>query len=212
MHRAELIVSIVMEPVTALASIVSLLRIFKQERGDSKKGNHQDFMEWLDYHRHEDLKSFIANTAALRTEVDKVLAADHAVMLQKLDDIQTIVATLLSRVDEFRGLSEAIAPNVQLSEQAVSVLRQFADSGADALYFISYGGGQFCLQPDKGEPFSASESRFLKNDLGQLAALGLISLDYASDRESHFGLTRNGMRYLQAIDGKPSTPAGRHES
>jgi len=35
-------------------------------------------MEWLDYHHHEELKNLIANTAALRTEVDKIMAADHS--------------------------------------------------------------------------------------------------------------------------------------
>jgi hypothetical protein len=114
-----------MEPVTALASIVSLLRIFKQERGERKKADHLAFVEWLNYHHHEELKDVIVNTAALRSAVDNILAADHALMLRKLYDIQTIVATLLSRVDEFRGISLAVAPDTQFSKQALSVLRQF---------------------------------------------------------------------------------------
>src|SRR5262245_31565552 len=62
-----------MEPVAALVSIVSLLRIFKQERGERTKADHQAFMDWLEDHRHEELKNLIVNTGALRTEVDKVL-------------------------------------------------------------------------------------------------------------------------------------------
>ncbi len=195
-----------MEPVAAFATIVGLLRIFKQERGDRNKADHQTFMEWLDYHHHEELKSLIVNTAALRTEVDKILAADHAAMLEKLDDIQTIVAQLLSRVDEFRGLSLAVAPGASLSEQAVSVLRQFAHSGADFLFYANYGGGQFALQPENGAPLQVSEPRFLKNDLDQLVALGLFSVECNSQGDPLFSLTRNGMRYLQAIDGKPPPP------
>jgi hypothetical protein len=159
-------------------------------------------MEWLDYHHHEELKQLIVNTAALRTEVDKILAADHAIMLEKLDEIQTIVTTLLSRVNEFRGLSVAVAPDTQLSEQAVSVLRQFARSGAEILFYASYGGGQFSLQPENGEPLTVTEPRFLKDDFAQLLALGLFSVEYNSQGDPLFGLTRNGMRYLQAIDGK----------
>lgn len=191
-----------MEPAAAFASIVSLLRIFKQEQGDKKKANHQAFVEWLDHHRHEDLKNLIVNTAALRTEVDKILASDHALMLQKLDNIQAIVATLLSKVDEFRGLFSTFASDDQLSEQAVSVLRQFAHSGGEILYYSSYGGGQFSLQPDNGEPLEVTEPRFLKNDLEQLVTLGLFSVDYNSQGNPLFGLTRNGMRYLQAVGGK----------
>ena len=190
-----------MEPVAAFASIVSLLRIFKQERGDRKKADHQAFMEWLDYHHHEELKNLIVNTAALRTEVDKILTADHALMLQKLDDIQNIVATLLSRVDEFRGLSLAVAPDAQLSEQALSVLRQFVESGGESLIYASYGPGQFALQPDNGEPFGITDSRFLKDDLEQLLRLGLLTLEDNSDGSHIFRLTRNAVRYLHAIDG-----------
>lgn len=165
-------------------------------------------MEWLDHHRHEELKNLIVNTAALRTELDKLLAADHAAMLEKLDDIQTIVATLLSRVDEFRGLSQAVAPDADLSEQAVSVLRQFAHSGADSLFYASYGSGQFALQPENGEPLQVTEPRFLKNDLDQLVALGLFSVEYNSQGDPLFGLTRSGARYLQAVDGKATPPDG----
>ncbi len=197
-----------MEPAAAFASIVSLLRIFKQERGDRQKADHQAFTEWLDYHHHEELKKLIVNSISLQTEIDKILAANHASILQKLDGIQEIVATLFSRVDEFRGLSLAVAPDVQLSEQAVSVLRQFSHSGAEILYYASYGTGQFCLQPDNGEPFGVTEPRFLKNDLDQLVALGLFSIEHNSAGDPLFGLTRNGLRYIQAIDGKVIAPDG----
>lgn len=197
-----------MEPVAALVSIVSLVRIYKQEHADGKRAGDQAVIEWLEYHRHEELKNLIVNTTVLRAEVEKVLAADHTVMLQKLDDIQTVVATLLSRVDEFRGLSLAVAPDAQISEQAVSVLRQFVHSDPETLHYQSLGAGQFLLQPDNGEPFGVTELRFLKNDLEQLVTLGLLSVDYNPQGSSLFGLTRNGMRYLQAIDGKAEAPDG----
>jgi hypothetical protein len=195
-----------MEPLSAFTTLVSLLRIFKQERGERKKADHQAFIEWLDYHHHEELKNLIVNTAALSTEVDKILAADHAAMIEKLDDIQTIVVTLLSRVDEFRGLSAAVAPDIQLSEQAVSVLRQFIHSGGETLFYATYGPGQFCLQPDNGEPLTVTEPRFLRNDLDQLTVLGLLSVRHNSEGNPLLGITRNGVRYLEAVDGKDISP------
>jgi len=160
----------------------------------------------LDYHHHDELKNLIVNTSALRTEVDKLLGAEHAQRLEKLDEIQAIVTLLLSRVNEFRGLSVAVAPDIQLTEQAVSVLRQFAHSGAEILFYASYGGGQFSLQPENGEPLTVTEPRFLKDDFAQLVALGLFSVEYNSQGDPLFGLTRNGMRYLQAIDSdNPAT-------
>ena len=121
-------------------------------------------------------------------------------MLQKLDAVQEIVATLLSRVDEFRGLSAAIAPHSQLSDQAVSVLQQFADSGAEILFYAGYGGGQFSLQPENGEPLNVTEPRFLKTDLDQLTALGFFDVEYNSEGNPLFRLTRNAARYLDALN------------
>jgi hypothetical protein len=66
--------------------------------------------------------------------------------------------------------------DTQLSEQALSVFRQFAQSGADSLFYAKYGGGQFALQPENGAPLGMTEPRFLKNDLDQLVSLGLFSV------------------------------------
>lgn len=129
-------------------------------------------------------------------------------MLQKLDGIQEIVATLLSRVDEFRGLSLAIAPDSQLSEQAVSVLRQFVESGDEILFYASHGSGQFSLQTDRGEPFGVTDPRFLQSDFEQLVALGLLTFKHNSQGNPLFRLTRSALRYIQTIDSKASAPDG----
>jgi hypothetical protein len=198
-----------MEPLSLFTSLISMLRIFKQERGDGKKANRQAFLEWLEYHRHEDLKNFIANTAAVRTEVDNILAADHALMLQKLDGIQELVATLLSRVDEFRGLSLAITPDSQLSDQAVSILRQFADSEGDFLHYANFGQGQFILNVLPGGEPNVTEPRFIKSDLDKLVQLGFLNIaEYNSDGNPLYCLTRNAVRYLQTINAKTTLHDG----
>ena len=58
-------------------------------------------------------------------------------MLQKLEQIQDILIKLLGRAEEFKGLALAVAPNVQLSDQAISILRQFIESGDDKFSRIS---------------------------------------------------------------------------
>jgi hypothetical protein len=195
-----------MESLSLFFSLISMLRIFKQERGEGKKADRQTFMDWLAAHKHEELKNFIANTAAVRAEVDNIMAADHTLMIQKLDGIHELVATLLSRVDEFRGLSLALAPDSQLSDQAVSILRRFFDSGDETLAYASFGPGQFMLQSDRGEPFTINDARFLQSDFKQLVALGLLTVEHNSNGDPLFHLTRGAVRYLQAIDAK-SNPA-----
>jgi hypothetical protein len=50
-------------------------------------------------------------------------------MLQKLDAIQQMIVSLLSRTGEFRRLALAVSPDLEFSDQAVSILRQFVTSG-----------------------------------------------------------------------------------
>jgi hypothetical protein len=58
---------------TAFATIVGLISNFRQERGDRAALDHRSFMEWLEYHRHEDIKDLIANNYDLQAQVDRVL-------------------------------------------------------------------------------------------------------------------------------------------
>jgi hypothetical protein len=199
-----------MEPLTtatAFATIVGLLRIFRQERGERERLNHQNFIEWVDYHGHEELKNLIANNAALRTEVDNLLQADHAQMLEKLDRIEDILVNLVSRVHGLREIALAVAPNSTLSEQAISILREFVDSGADQIRYLSEGRGSIYMEfvggdrkPDLTEP------RLVTDDLNQLVALQLLSVEgHTPDGKTTYGITRNAVRYIAVVDGKPSS-------
>ncbi|MGA2865593.1 MAG: hypothetical protein ABSF95_14060 [Verrucomicrobiota bacterium] len=84
----------------------------------------------VEYHRHEEIKNLIVNTAALRTEVDNLLRSEHADILNKLDEV-------LLRLDEFRGLALAlcisqgesvVAIKEALSEDARTLLKEASHS------------------------------------------------------------------------------------
>ena len=197
-----------MEPLAAastFATLVGLLRIFRQERGGHKTLDHQEFVEWLQHHRHEDLKSLIVNTATLRTEVDNILRSDHAQILQKLDQVSEILVGLMSRVGEFRGLALAVAPNSDLSDQALSILRQFANTGANCFYYLDHGGGQFSLGVRNGGQFEVTEQRFLGDDLDKLVGLGLLMVELNPQGDPLYHITRNAVRFLKALDEERGT-------
>jgi hypothetical protein len=200
-----------MEPLTAataFATIVGLLRIFRQEQGERERLNHQKFIEWVEYHRHEELKNLIVNNAALRAEVDNLLQADHAQMLGKLDRIEEILVSLVSRVDGLRDLALAVAPNTTLSEQAISILRQFVESGATQLIYGNHGGGSYYLNFVGGAgKHKVAEWRLLTDDLNQLVALQLLSVaEHKSDgtkSSTVYCITRCAIRFLEAVGDKP---------
>lgn len=196
-----------MEPLTnagAFATIISLVCNYRQEKGASEALDHQKFIEWLEYHRHEEIKNLICNTAALRAEIDNLLRADHAVIMQKLEAINTTLATLISHVGEFRGLTLTMMPGAEISDQAVSILRQLVNSNSS--YFICVlflGSGGFSMQLEEGNHVEITEPRFLDDDLSKLCGLGLVSLEYGGDGTTQiYKITRSSARLIEAIDGK----------
>jgi hypothetical protein len=192
---------------TTFATIVGLLRIFRQEQGERDRLNHQNFIEWVEYHRHEDLKKLIVNNAALRAEIDNLLQADHAQMLGKLDHIEEILVSLVSRVDELKGIALAVAPNTSLSEQAVLILRQFVGSGDDQLLYSNEGGGTFYMVlVGSGTSIEVTEPRLIADDLSQLVGLQLLRVvEYNSDGKPIYGITRSAVRFMEVVDGKSSS-------
>ncbi len=105
-------------------------------------------------------------------------------------------AALASQGD--RSKFEALIRRMGLSEQALSILRQFVESGDDELYYANYGGGQWslflCGQDQK--QLEVTEPRFIEDDLRQLVALGLLSVAYNSDGNPIYGVTRNAVRLI----------------
>ena len=56
---------------TAFAEIVGLLCHYRQEKGHREALDNQKFIEWLEYHWHEEIKNLTADKASL----DRVIAS-----------------------------------------------------------------------------------------------------------------------------------------
>ena len=157
--------------IAEFATIVGLLCDFRQERGQQEALDHAKFVEWLQHHRHEELKNLIVSTTALRTEIDNLLRAEYSQMLRKLEGIEHILVRLMSGLNEFRGLGLAIAPDAGLSGQAILILRQFVESAGDTLVYEDFGGGEFVLQIHGGNgdgQVGITEPRLIGDDLDQM--------------------------------------------
>lgn len=194
------------DPLTtasAFATIVGLICNYRQEKGANEALDYQKFIEWLDYHKHEEIINLICNTAALQGEVDNLLRADHAVIIEKLEAVNTTLASLMSQVTEFRGLALTMMPAAELSDQAVQILQQLANSKASFFVEMKYAGG-CVLSLELGGQIQISEPRFLNDDLEKLICLGLLSLDFGSSGGRIYRITRNAVRLIETI-GKTST-------
>jgi len=195
-----------MEPLsaaTALATIVSLIMDFRRERGARKALKHQDFIEWLDYHRHQETKDLILNTYHLQKEIDEILRREHADLLEAVERGNRLLTVALGRIDTFTGLAQKIAPECSLSDQAISILRQLRDSGYPEVGLSKFLGG-FNLEGfsygSTGPEFSLTDPVFAEDDLNILTDMGLLRPRISSSGGAFYGITRAASQLLDAID------------
>jgi len=118
-----------MDPTTALATITQLLGIFVQERKGQTDLKREEFLDWLEAHRHEEIKNLISCTYHLSVEVDDILRADHAQILGELSQINGTLAQVMSRLSSFAPLAATLAPQNTLSDFAMETLCHFEGYG-----------------------------------------------------------------------------------
>lgn len=191
-----------LDPVTAaatFATLIQLLAIYKQERGDKASADHQQFMEWLAYHRHEELKQFIASSAAARAEVDRVLQQDHATMIEKLNSINECVISMAANISELRGLATAIAPGAEFSEQAISILRQMVNCHTTIMLLHGDNVGPYIGQIKEGPPIEYEDSTFLEDDLNTLEAANFVASKHHQAGKL-YSITRQAAQFIKTRD------------
>jgi hypothetical protein len=186
-----------MDLVTAAATITQLIGLFRQEQGARKDLSHRQFVEWLEYHRHNEIKELITHTFHLSTQVDEILKQDHKLILARLDDVNRILLDILSRIEGLGGVATCLVPDIGLSESAVGILRLLAKSDA----------GLLILSPDDTQMFvdvsfyAPAEPRFLHDDLNSLVAHGFLSSEY-SGSDPAYRITRRGAKFVELTQKK----------
>jgi len=176
---------------TSFATIVGLLSNYKSESSGTQLS---EFIQWLRDKRHEDVAIDIERNQMLAIHLKSILSLNHQELLLRLDSLDEVLASVASHIQTFSDLAESIRPSGTLSAQAMSIVKQFADSGANELWehksinstryhFIS-GAGQLDVQ----------EPRFIEDDLNTLVELGLFRLDYGSKGTRKFIITRQAVQ------------------
>jgi len=182
-----------MDPVTAAATITQLIGLFRQEKGARKHLSHKQFIEWLEYHRHEEIKELISHTFHLSTQVDEILKQDHKVILAKLDDVNRILLDILSRVEGLGGVAVCLVPDIGLSESAIGILRLLASSD-EGMLILSPDGTQMFVDASFYAPV---EQRFLHDDLDSLVAHGFLSPGRSDAGSPTYRIKRRGAKFIE---------------
>ncbi|EGR2027043.1 hypothetical protein [Vibrio cholerae] len=190
-----------MEVFGSLATIVGLMCNFKSERRASSDDEYKEFVEWLDTKRHKSIVEELNSNHLLGLSIKSLLNQNHEVVVQKLSDLDGSLIRLASQIDGLKEVANAIAPNVDLSDQAISVIQQLVDSQGS--YFIEiklHGGTLYQVMDGHGGNIDFDEPIFLNDDLSQLCQLGLLSPDHNSKGDRLFRITRATVRYVAQLE------------
>jgi hypothetical protein len=182
-----------------LITVLGLLSTFRQERANEKSLDHQQFMDWLTYHHHEELKNLIVSTHFLTREIDIFLRRDQEEILGQIKSLNELYASLLSRLNGFAGIVEATTPGIQISDQARDILVDFAAADAKFIYPRERMGVTILFLMGTNQNITPGEPRFVEDDLHSLVQLGFLAEDTTSDGTAIFKLTRNGSKYAAII-------------
>jgi hypothetical protein len=192
---------------SAFAQIVSLLAVYKSELTSEDQRAAQDFLIWLEKNNHQELKSMLeAHTESLQG-VHFLLNEQQEAFLGRLQGIDELLAQIASRIEGFGAIAHAVRPGIQLSEQAISILKQLDQSGASG--FSEIGDPD----PKRGVVRSTliirgtagrkhieyHEDRFIHDDLRTLVGSGFLQPSYNSANNPAFEITRAGVRYVSML-------------
>ncbi|RYG86542.1 MAG: hypothetical protein EON58_21625 [Alphaproteobacteria bacterium] len=182
-----------MDPLTAatsFATIVGLLSNFKSERSGTQLS---EFIEWLKEKRHDDVALNIENNQTLAVQLKVILSLNHQELVERLDALDSVLASVARHVQTFSTLATTIRPSTVLSDQAISILKQFTASGANECWERKHlGGCSYSFIGGSGQ-LKIDEPRFLEDDLNTLVEFGILRLDYGSSGTRKFIITRQAV-------------------
>lgn len=185
----------------AFATIVGLIFNFHSEREGKK--DLESFKVWLADNNYEQESRIIENNKGLQDDLAYFLNQNHEHVMTQLSILNDSMISLASHMQGLGSIALSFDSNNGLSDQAVDVLRQFVKSGSSKLHHMKNtsgrGGDYYMLEG--GPNVEYSEPRFIEDDINKLVTSGLITLALGSKGGKIYKITRQAVRFIDAIDG-----------
>lgn len=191
-----------MEPLSAaltFSSIVGLIGQFRSERGGRSQTDFNAFLVWLSETQHEDIRALLEKNHQAVDAVKVLLLQQQDVLLNRLDNIDSLLVSVTSAFHNFRELGLAIKPAAALSSNALSILRQFESSGSSrVLERKTYDGNKLNFLETGGE-IQVEDERFLEDDIRTLVDLELLRHDQNENGRNIYIFTRQASELVRRL-------------
>jgi hypothetical protein len=185
---------------TTFATFVGLLCNFKSEHKQASEDEYQEFIEWLRKKRHDRLIEEISSNHLLGLGIKSLLKQNHEAVMAKLTALDKVLLSIASTMEGMHEISDAISPQSKLSNQCVSILKQFEKSGGSLFLEMKMRGRAIYQVLDgSGGNIEIEEPRFVEDDLQTLVDLNLLMLEYNKSGGRVFRITRSAVGLVEQM-------------
>ena len=119
--------------LTSIASLMSMMGQFLSEREANDRATIDDYVEWLRRHDHRQAVNLILDNAELSRAIKTLLEDQHGEVVAKLGQLDQTLSSVAAHLVDFKPIARAMAIKSQLSDQAISILRQMNAVGTNKL-------------------------------------------------------------------------------
>lgn len=187
---------------SGLPQIVGLLATFLSINGDKK--NLAEFKEWLVETNNEYATKIIEDNHQLQDGLSVFMNANHEENMAKLSQLTDLITDIASKVESSAKLASSYSIGAELSEQAISVLRQFVESGSPKIHHMKLNDGSdyphLYLLEGAVDNIQYDEPKFIEEDIDSLVSKGLITKVIGSKRGKTYNITRQAVAFIDALD------------
>ncbi|MCD9481562.1 hypothetical protein [Photobacterium phosphoreum] len=190
-----------MEMFSSLATVIGLIYSFKSERKSASNDEYQEFLNWLNEKRHKKLIEELDTNYLLGLSIKGLLQQNHDLVLSKLNHLDESLLQLASGIEGFHDIAKAINPNAELSDQAITILKNLVESqGSFILESKTLSGTNYRVYDGDGRSLGITEYRFVDDDFNLLCSLELLMPDFNGSGNRMFRITRNAVKYISQVD------------
>lgn len=191
-----------MDPLTAAGAFATLIGLVCNFKAERSSGSLDAFIVWLQEKHHDDVAAAIQRDANLVESLRALFATNHAELMDRIGRLDEAMSAVAAHVGTFSSVARSLRPNLALSDQAVSILRQLVEAQAKEIWEMK----KFTGEPDEyllmggigNGPLKYDEPLFIDDDFQTLCALGLLQPKVSLKGDRFFGVTRAAVAFVAA--------------
>ncbi len=180
----------------SFAAMVGLLVSFQSTRDET---NLSDFLEWLRENNNANTAHIIENNTELQQQLSIFINQNHDEVMIQLSTLNNLMVSIASRMDGLSGLASTFEFENGLSDQAIDVLRQFANSNSKSMYRCETTDGQVDYLLIGAKSIEYDESRFIDADVQSLVENRLIVKEHSPSDDAVYGITRQATAFINSL-------------